>query len=124
MFAMGLVGGIFGVIAALIAMFIGGIAGAFEAEEASQVSSLGVAALLFSILGIIGSAFSKSKPKLAGTIMLVSGIAGFICISLFYIISGVLFIVAGFMGIFTRKQNQNQKLASGEYTIKPEGKRL
>lgn len=124
MFAMGLIAGIFGIFAALLAMMFGGIGEAFGAEGAGQITGLAIAALLFSILGIIGASISKSKPKLAGMLMLISGIAGFICISLFYIISGILFIVAGFMGIFTRKQNQNQKLAPGEYTVKPEGKRL
>ncbi|NGZ73906.1 DUF4064 domain-containing protein [Saccharibacillus alkalitolerans] len=106
MFAMGLVGGIFGIIAAIVAMLIGGVDAAFSESGTSQITGLAVSALLFSILGIIGSAFSKSKPKLAGWLMLISGIAGFISISMFYILSGVLLIVAGFMGIFSKKKNK------------------
>jgi len=104
MFAMGLVGGIFGIIASLIAMFIGGVDAALSSTGTSSVTGLAISALLFSILGIVGAALSKSKPKVAGWLMLVSGIAGFISISMFYILSGVLFIVAGFMGIFSKKK--------------------
>lgn len=122
MFAMGLIAGIFGILAAILAMMIGGVAGAFNADGSEGIVGLGVAALLLSILGIIGASISKSKPKLAGTFMLIAGVGGFISISLFYLISGILFIVAGFIGIFTKPKNE--KLAPGEYTIKPEGKRL
>jgi hypothetical protein len=124
MFAMGLIAGIFGILAALLAMLIGGIGGAFNAAGAGGIVGLAVAALLFSIFGIIGASISKSKPKLAGTFMLISGVAGFVCISLFYIISGILFIVAGFIGIFTKRKNRNEKLAPGEYVVRPEGKQL
>ena len=104
MFAMGLIAGIFGIIASILAMFIGGIDAAFSDSGTSQITGLAIAALLFSILGIVGSAFAKSKPKLSGWLMLISGIAGFVSISMFYILSGVLFIIAGFMGILTKKK--------------------
>ncbi|OAB35870.1 hypothetical protein PMSD_12780 [Paenibacillus macquariensis subsp. defensor] len=104
MFAMGLIAGIFGIIASILAMFIGGIDAAFSDSGTSQITGLAIAALLFSILGIVGSAFAKSKPKLSGWLMLISGIAGFVSISMFYILSGVLFIIAGFMGILSQKK--------------------
>ncbi|CAI6067947.1 hypothetical protein PAECIP112173_02057 [Paenibacillus sp. JJ-100] len=104
MFAMGLIAGIFGIIASIVALMIGGIDAAFSDSGTSSVTGLAISALLFSILGIVGSAMSNSKPKLAGWFMLVSGIAGFISISMFYILSGVLFIVAGFMGVLSKKK--------------------
>ncbi|MEC0235240.1 DUF4064 domain-containing protein [Paenibacillus kribbensis] len=112
MFAMGLVGGIFGIIAAIIALFVGGVDAALSDTGTSSIMGLAISALIFSILGIVGSAFSKSKPKLAGWLMLVSGIAGFISISLFYILSGVLLIIAGFMGIFSKKKTNQQNAAA------------
>jgi len=36
--------------------------------------------------------------------MLASGIAGFICISVFYLLPGVLLVIGGFMGIFSKKK--------------------
>lgn len=101
---MGLIAGIFGIIASIVALMIGGIDAAFSESGTSSVTGLAISALLFSILGIVGAAFTKSKPKLAGWLMLVSGVAGFISISMFYILSGVLFIVAGFMGILSKKK--------------------
>ncbi|SFJ67867.1 hypothetical protein SAMN02799624_05444 [Paenibacillus sp. UNC496MF] len=120
MLAMGIIGGIFGIIASIIAMMVGGIGSAFAADGANQIVALGFVAMLFSILGIIGGAISRSKKKLAGTFLLVSGIGGFICISLFFTISGILFIVAGLMGLLSKKA----KLAPGEYKVKPEGQAL
>lgn len=122
MLAMGIIGGVFGIIASILAMTLGGIGSAFEADGANQIVGLGFAAMLFSILGIIGGSIAKSKTKLAGIFLLVSGVGGFICISLFYTISGILFIVAGLIGVFSK--TSNKKLAPGEYSIRPEGERL
>ncbi|WP_411552178.1 DUF4064 domain-containing protein [Paenibacillus lautus] len=108
MFAMGLIAGIFGIIASIIALFIGGVDAAFSDSGSSSITGLAISAMLFSILGIIGAAMAKAKPKVAGVIMLVSGIAGFISISMFYILSGVLFIIGGFMGILSKKNAQSK----------------
>jgi hypothetical protein len=109
MFVMGLLGGIFGVIASLLAMFIGGAAAAFGADGAGQITGLAVAALLLSVLGIVGAALVNSKPKLGGAFMLAAGVGGFICIFMFYILSAILFVVAGFMGVL-KKNNQVQNV--------------
>lgn len=106
MLAMGIIGGVFGIIAAIIAMMVGGVGAAFGASGAHSIVGLGFGAMLFSILGIIGGAIAKAKTKLAGWLLLISGIAGFICISAFFIISGILFIVAGLIGVFSKKKNQ------------------
>lgn len=108
MFAMGLIAGIFGIIASIIALFIGGVDAAFSDSGSSSITGLAISAMLFSILGIIGAAMAKAKPKVAGIIMLVSGIAGLISISMFYILSAVLFVVGGFMGILSKKNAQSK----------------
>lgn len=112
MFAMGLIAGIFGIIASIMAMVIGGVDAAFSDSGTSQITGLAVSALLFSILGIVGAAMTKSKPKVAGWLMLISGVAGFISISMFYILSGVLFVVGGLMGILAKKPTQTQQNVS------------
>jgi hypothetical protein len=106
MMAMGIIGGIFGILASILAMTVGGIGSAVGADGANSVMGLGFVAMLFSVLGIIAGTIAKSKTKLAGILLLVSGIAGFICISLFFIISGILFIVAGLIGIFAKANNR------------------
>lgn len=101
MFAMGLIAGIFGIIASIIALFVGEIDAAFGGK--SGITGLGISALIFSVLGIVGAAMSKAKPKIAGILMIISGVAGFISIFMFYILSGILFVIAGFMGIISKK---------------------
>lgn len=112
MFAMGLVGGIFGIIAAIVAMMIGGLDAAFSETGTSDISTFAIVALLVSIVGIVGSAFSKSKPKLAGWLMLISAFVGFMSISMAYVLPGVLLAVAGFMGIFSRKKIKDAPTAA------------
>ncbi|MUG68849.1 DUF4064 domain-containing protein [Paenibacillus campinasensis] len=107
MFAMGLIAGIFGIIASIIALFIGGVDAAFSADGTSSITGLAISAMLFSILGIVGAAMAKAKPKVAGILMVVSGVAGLISISMFYILSAVLFVIGGFMGILSKKSAQN-----------------
>ncbi len=103
-FVLGLIGGIFGFFAALIGLAIGGIGGAFGASGASTVVTLGRVAILFSIVGIVGSVLVRGKPKWGGALMLVSGIGGVICISYLYISPLVLLLIAGLMGIFGKTE--------------------
>lgn len=101
-FVLGLFGGIFGLFGSLIALAVGGIGGVFGASGASTISSLGWFALLFSILGIVGSVVVKHKSKLGGIFMLISAVGGLICISFFYILSFVLLLIAGLMGLIKK----------------------
>lgn len=100
---MSIIGGVFGIISSILAMFIGGVGSAFSADGADQVVALGFVAMLFSILGIVAGSISKNKQKLSGWLLLVAGIGGFISISMFYIISAILFVVSGLMGILAKK---------------------
>jgi len=84
---------IFGIIDGIIAFFIGGAGSALGASSAQSVGTLGFVAILFSILGIVGAAMSKAKPKLAGIFMVIAGIGGFISVSMLYILSAVLLIM-------------------------------
>ncbi|QVV19504.1 hypothetical protein Sneaky_31 [Paenibacillus phage Sneaky] len=102
MFAMGLTGGIFGIISGIIVIFVGGVGHAIGASGAQYVGSLGFLAIFLSILGIVGAALSNAKPKLAGTFMVIAGIGGFISVSMAYILSAVLLIIGGFMGLFKK----------------------
>jgi len=108
-FVLGLLGGIFGFIAAVIALAIGGVGGALGASGASTISTLAGVAILFAILGIVGSAIVKSKAKLGGTFMLVSAIGGLICISFFYLLSFVLLLIAGLMGLIKKDKHGERK---------------
>ncbi|MBZ4666574.1 DUF4064 domain-containing protein [Mahella sp.] len=106
-FVLGLIGGIIGIFSSLIALFVGGVGTVFEAEGASTVTGLGWAAALFSILAIVGAAIVKGKPKVAGVMLLVAGIGGFISISMFYIIPGILILIAGIMALVRKPSATN-----------------
>lgn len=101
-FVLGLLGGIFGFFGAIFALFIGGIGGAFGASGASTIVGLGWAAILFSIFGIVGAVFVKSKTKLGGWLMLISAIGGVISISFAYLLSFILLLIAGLMALLKK----------------------
>ncbi|HDM78649.1 MAG TPA: DUF4064 domain-containing protein, partial [Deltaproteobacteria bacterium] len=90
---LGVLGGIFGILGGLFAVFFGGLGAALGASGASEVIGLGTAAVILGIIGIIGGAIVNRNTRLAGGLMLFSGVAGFIAISLFWVIGGILLIV-------------------------------
>ncbi|WP_346817212.1 DUF4064 domain-containing protein [Bacillus paramobilis] len=101
-FVLGLIGGIFGIICAFIALLIGGMGAAFEAEGANTIIGLGWGAVGLSILGIVGSVMVRNKAKVGGIMMTIAAIGGFICISIVYLLPGVLLLIGGLMGIFRK----------------------
>ncbi|PGY16301.1 DUF4064 domain-containing protein [Bacillus cereus] len=103
-FVLGLIGGIFGIICAFIALMIGGMGAAFEAEGANTIIGLGWGAVGLSILGIVGCVVVKKNAKVGGIMMTVASIGGFICISIFYLLPGVLLLIGGLMGIFRKNK--------------------
>jgi hypothetical protein len=109
-FVLGLIGGIFGFGGAFFALFFGAVDQAINGS--SQVGSLGWSALLASVVAIIGSVVVRSKAKVGGALMLIAAIWGIISISLFYVLPGLLILIAGLMGVF-RKDKQPQVNAEG-----------
>lgn len=107
-FILGLLGGIFGFGGAVFALMFGAVDEAVSGN--SEVSGLGWAAMLFSALAIIGAVMVRSKPKVGGALMLVSGIGGFISIFVFYTLSALLLVIAGLMGLF--KKDKRQRVAA------------
>jgi hypothetical protein len=103
-FILGLLGGIIGFLAGFVAIAVGSLGSAFAVNGASTVVGLGLGAIVFSIIGIIGAAIVKSKTKLAGYLMIISAIGGLICISAFYILSFILLIIAGIMAVRYKDQ--------------------
>lgn len=97
-FVLGLIGGIIGFGGAFFAIFFGAVDEAVSGGS-SEVSGLGWAAFLFSILALIGAVVVKFKAKVGGTLMLVSAIGGLISISLFYALPALMLIMAGLMGV-------------------------
>ncbi|KEO83957.1 DUF4064 domain-containing protein [Tumebacillus flagellatus] len=101
-FVMGLIAGIVGILCGFSGVLFGGIAESLQVDGAGVVSTASWVAIAISVLGIIGAAIIKSKTALGSLFMIVAAIVGFICISFFYTVPAVLFLIAGIMG-FARK---------------------
>ncbi len=96
---LGLLGGIFGFFGAIFALGVGSLGAAFGASGASDIIGLGFAAIIFSIIGIIGAVIVKSKTKAAGWLMIVSAFGGLISISFAYLLSFILLLIGGIMAL-------------------------
>lgn len=104
-FVLGLIGGICGIIAGIVAIAIGGVGSAVGASQAGSVTSLGIFAILFSILGIVGAAIVNSKTKVSGILMVIACVGGFVCISMVYIFPGIMFAIAGVMALVRKDKS-------------------
>ena len=99
---LGIIGGVFGIIAGLLAMTIGGVGAAFEASDSGTITGLGFAAVFIGVLGIVGGAVAPRYPKAAAIIQLISCVAGFIAVSLFWIFSGILLLIGAGLAFLGR----------------------
>ena len=77
---LGIIGGIFGILGGLFAIFFGVLA-AVVGEAGLEIIVLGTVAVILGVIGIIGGAVVNSYPKLAGSLMLFSGLVGIIAVS-------------------------------------------
>lgn len=114
-FVLGLIGGIFGIIGGILALTVGGAAAAFGVSGGATVSVLGFIAILLSVLGIVGAAIVRKNSKLGGVFMTIAAVGGVICISAFYILPGILLIIAGLMGLIKKS---NKAAATTETVVK------
>lgn len=103
-FVLGLLGGIFGLFAAVFAMVIGGAAeglqeAGYDTTGGDTVIGLGWLALVLSVVAIVAASLVKSRTQISGWLLLVSGVGGFVAVSLFWLIPGVLIILSGLMAL-------------------------
>ncbi|MFC3039490.1 DUF4064 domain-containing protein [Virgibacillus xinjiangensis] len=106
---LGIIGGLIGFGGAFLALFVGSVDEAINGT--SELNGLGTSAFIFSALAIIGAILVKFKPKLGGWLMLISGIAILISISLFGVVPALFLIPAGLMGIIRKSNGKKEKAA-------------
>jgi hypothetical protein len=109
---LGITGGVFGILSGLLAMMIGGIGSAFAAEGSGSVVWLGFAAILLGVLGIIGGALSNRSPGKASLLQAMAGFFGFIAVSLFWILAGVLLLIGALMAFLGRDRGSSTQVAA------------
>lgn len=98
-FALGLVGGLTGVLMGVLAIFFGGAEAAMENIENSHIVAYAWGAVFLSLIGVAASFIVKNKPKLGGWLMIIAAAGGFFCIYMFYVMPGVLLGIAGLMAL-------------------------
>ena len=91
---LGIMGGIFGL--------IGGVLALMFSAFAPSVGSLGISAVLASIVGIISAAYVMQNAKWGGIILILSAVWLLISISLFGVLGAVLLGLAGLLAIIRK----------------------
>jgi hypothetical protein len=102
----GLIAGIFGVLAAAITLLVGGMGSAFHADGASTVVGLGWGGILFSFLSIIfGAVAMGSESRIPGALLILCAIAGAILGGTLVAVFMVLALVGGILGTMGAKKS-------------------
>lgn len=108
----GLISGIFGIIAGFVTLFMGGLGGAFNASGSEAVVGLGWGGIAFSFLVIIFGAVSISaKTRTAPTLLVLSSIAGMILGGTLVAIVLSLGLLGGLLALFGSYQKGNESNA-------------
>jgi hypothetical protein len=100
---LGLLGGIIALSASGTGLALGGVGAAVGIDGGAIVVGGGWAALAFSVLGLVGAALAIAKPRLAGSLMIVVGIGGFVANLITYVVSGPLLLVAGLLALLAKQ---------------------
>ena len=105
---MGIIAGIIGILSSLLAIVFSGLGAAFNAEGASYLVLGSFVALLASVFGIIGAAMVDRLNQWSGVMMIGAAIVGFLSISYFYLISTILFGIAGALALYSKGEEGNE----------------
>lgn len=107
-FILGLTGGIFGLLVIPGLLFLGSLSVYFEGP--GTLIAYAVIGGILSIVGLIGAAFVKSRPKIAGIIMIICGFLGlFVALGMW--IGAILLLVAGIVALL-RKEKKPEPLTT------------
>ncbi|MBN8776998.1 hypothetical protein, partial [Thiomonas arsenitoxydans] len=101
---LGIIGGVFSVVAALVTLFIGGVGGAFQASGADTVIGLGWGGLAFALLTIIFGAVSLgARSRTPGVLLSLSALGGAILGGTMVAVCMVLALVGGLLAALGAK---------------------
>jgi hypothetical protein len=114
---LGMIGAIIGLAASGTGLALGGVGAAVGIDGGAIIVGGGWAALAFSVLGSVGAALVMTKPRLAGSLMIVVGVAGFAANLLTYVVTGPLFLVAGLLALLAKRPRAVQLAAAAAATL-------
>ena len=96
---LGILGGVFGILAALFVGFIGGLSESFGAFGYELFYQKAAAGLLLGVLAVIGGSIVNKNNKASGALMLISAIFGLFALGLFWSLSFILLLVGGILAL-------------------------
>ena len=99
---LGVAGGAIGILAGFFALFLGGLGAAVEADDAGLTLGLGLSAALPGVMGIVGGALAPRYPVAAAVVQALSGLLGFVAVSMFWLLSGPLLLVGALLAVLGR----------------------
>ena len=99
---LGIIGSTVGFIAALQFLFANTVKTDADLGGIGEVVTLGLGALLISIVAFVGATLAKSKPGLAAALMAASAIVGFVLVFTAYIPASVLLLAAATLAFLDR----------------------
>ena len=85
-------GGVLGILGGTLGITAGLLAPAGEIPL-----GFGVAAIIISVLGILGGSIATVWPRAAGVIMLVAAVGGFVVVLQYYIGPAILLLIGGIL---------------------------
>lgn len=115
---LGIIAGVFAIIASIVTLFVGGLGSAFHSNSGETVVGLGWGGILFSFLVIILSSIGLSKPKKCGWLLIIASILGMIFGGTLVAIFMILSIVSGILMIIGGKKSQVNEQEKPEETKK------
>lgn len=113
--AMGIVGGVIGIIVGFIEGAFGLVGHALGAEGGVTLGHLSGLAFIAAVAGIVGGALALRFSLVAWILMILACIAGFIAASAFWIPAGIFLFVGAllsFLAWFNRRKPQTGGIAS------------
>jgi thiosulfate reductase cytochrome b subunit len=114
--ALGITGGIIGLITSFLVFVFGALGAALNAEGAHAVVGLSWLAFVAAVVGIVGGALALRYKRIAAGMMLGACIAGFIATSIAWIVAGIFLFVGAllaFLAWFTARNRGVQPPHTG-----------
>jgi hypothetical protein len=102
-FWIGIIGGIFGILGAILAIMIQSISDTFNATSGTSLYYNAAAAIIFSIVGIAGGVL-EARKILGAALMIIGAFGVLISISLFGVLTFILFLVGGIVILMQKKE--------------------
>jgi hypothetical protein len=107
----GIAGGVFGIIFGAIGMAIGGVGVGFGSHLMGAVMGVSIAAMVLAVIGIVGAVMADADSILPFLLMLIPGVAGFACITVFWLLPGILLVAGSALAYAGRKRAKSAAVA-------------